>query len=464
MRHHVRRLAAVLALLLAATGARASNEDAGFGARSAGMGDALTADTNGLAGLTLNPATLGHLRRAQVEMGIRRLYHAPAGSTDLNGMVLGAGIPLTNPSFRGTLGLSWTHDILRPISLDRTLGLTYATRSWREIGPGWFDVGATFRMLQRGGRDVSGSITKVGVDLGAYYGWGEDKGLGLSLLNLNSPPTDIGGYSDTAPLIFKLGYVQRLRRFAVAMDFTKREPSAAFEASNSVALGVEHAWGTAKFGTLTGRSGLALGSPARTWNLGFGWSVFGTRLDYALRVPLSGGPRWGHSVSLSYRFGTWDPEGEYERLLKTEMRYRRDLSKALESAEIKQWRLAEELRLMRREIADLRRELAVKEAETGEAQDRLQDAKRKLKLKALEDKRRKAAERLRRMKEEQRRMREANKSLQFRKEWRAYTEIKLQGVSELVLIERLKRILREFQGTGVDLGEANRELRRLMRR
>ena len=48
--------------------------------------------------------------------------------------------------------------------------------------------------------------------------------------------------------------------------------------------------------------------------------------------------------------------------------------------------------------------------------------------------------------------------------WEAYQRLKAQGVSDVVLVERVQAILREFQGRGVDLSEAQRELQRLRAR
>ena len=105
-----------------------------------------------------------------------------------------------------------------------------------------------------------------------------------------------------------------------------------------------------------------------------------------MRVPLAHGSQWSHAVSLGYKFGAWDPEGEYERLLRTEMGYRGDLAAALEAAEVKQWKLAEELRVLREELTDLRRDLDIKSAEVGEVTERARRAEGAVRLKELEEK------------------------------------------------------------------------------
>ena len=460
----MRSAALFLSFALAAVPAvRASNDDVSFDARGIAMGGAGMADPGGFSGLTLNPAALGGVRRPIAGMGIRRLFHTPSGPADLSGMDIGAAFPIDEAAVKGALGFSWTHDVNEPISLDRTTALTYATRSWREIGAGIFDVGVTLKSIRRDGRAFGGETSKATVDIGSLFRWGEDQSIGFSMLNLTRPRTSLGTLSDRAPFIAKLGYARRIRRFTVVGDLSKREPSANHRGTASASGGLEYSWATAKQGLFTARSGMNLGSTSRSWSAGLGWSALGAQVDYAVRVPLSNGSRWSHGFSLSYRFGQWDPEAEYERLLSSELSYRRDLTRALEAAEVKQWKLAEDLRAMREEISDLRLGIADREAEAGLAKEKMRSAERALRLKQLEDRRREAEKRLEEMRADQERMRLANKQGLFDADWKTFSDMKLQGVSEITLIDYLKKMLRTYKGTGVDLGQANRELQRLNR-
>jgi len=452
-------LAAVL--LLTAPSARAAFEDAGFGARSAAMADAMTAVPDDIVCAPMNPATLGHLQRPEVETGIRRLFHTSAGATDLSGFVLGGAVPVRQPPFEGGFGVFWHYDDIKDVSLDRTLSFAYGTRNWREVGSAVLDAGVAIKSLTRSGSVPGGRASKAAVDSGAILRLSDDKTLGLSILNMNGPRMDLPNIPDRAPVMVKLGFSQQVRRFKVAMDVTQREASAGYRTTMSGAMGTEYGWSTASFGAFAARTGLTVGGLSRNWSLGAGWRRFGGRLDYAMRIPLSNGSRWGHSVSLSWRFGAWNPEAEYERVLKSEITYRRDLSRALEAAEVKQWKLAEELRALREEMEGLRRDMLTEAAGRGEAEQKLRDAQRRIQLKEMEERHRKAEERLKLLKAEQERMKKMDHELRFREEWQAYQDLKTQGASDLVLIERLRQMLSEFKGLGVDLGEANLELQRL---
>jgi hypothetical protein len=449
------------AALAAALPARAAFEDAGFGARSAAMADAMSAVPDDIVSAPMNPATLGHLQRTEIETGIRRLFNTSAGATDLSGFVLGGGVPIRKPPMEGAFGILWAYDDVRDVSLDRSLSFVYATRNWREIGSAVLDAGVALKSLTRSGSAPGGRASKAAVDLGTLVRLSDDKTLGFSILNVNGPRMDLPGYPDRAPVIIKLGFSQLVKRLKVAMDVTQREASAGYRTTTSGAMGTEYSWSTAEFGAFGVRTGLTLGGLSRNWSLGGGWRRLGGRLDYAVRIPLSNGSRWGHNVSLSWRFGSWNPEAEYEKVLKSEITYRRDLARALEAAEVKQWKLAEELRALREEMEGLRRDVLSAAAGRGEAEQRLKDSERRIKLKEMEERHREAQERLKLMQADQERMRKMNRELSFREDWQTYQDLKAQGTSELVLTERLKQMLSEYKGSGVDLGEANVELQRL---
>ncbi len=149
-----------LSFLLAAPAA-ASTEDVAFGARAAALADAVTADSEGLGSLTVNPAAVGQLRRIQVEATHRRLFQGQGGPTDLDGMGLAAAFPIDTSVLRGAFGLAWTHDIADPVATDRSMALTYGSRSWRELGPGTLDAGLTFKTIGRSGRAKSPTLHRL---------------------------------------------------------------------------------------------------------------------------------------------------------------------------------------------------------------------------------------------------------------------------------------------------------------
>lgn len=444
----IRALAAALAAaLVSSVPARAAFDDAGFGARDAAMGAAFTAVTDDPAVMAYNPGALGLATAPELATVYLRQFHPPGGESDRDSMRLTGVLPVRQETLNGAVGLDIRYDRREPYAQDRSFGFYYGTRGQREEEQGGLDYGGGLKFT---GSNINSSKAglKPAIDFGALYRFKERYAAGASILNFFSPKFAGGGLKDRAPLTLKVGLAEQVRGSILSADFTLREPSLGQEGTKSLGAGFERWWATPRHGQYAIRSGLNLGDKSKTWRWGLGWRALGARVDYAMIVPITGVTRVGHGVTLTMRFGRADTEGEYERLLGQELKYRRELSSALEASSTKQWKLAEELNRMRGEISILRGEVERKSASEGDARKRLQELERK--RRAAEE----AAEALRR---------DAGRTKQalFEEDWRAYHRAKLSGAPDSALLERLARILREYKESGVDLGEANQELRRL---
>lgn len=444
---------AALALLLAsAVPARAAFDDMGFGPRDAAMGGAFTAVHDDAAALAYNPASIGQLPAPQVAGAYRRLFHVPAGESDRDSTRAAVAAPLR--TLKGAAGAQVRYDRRTNLSKDREIGLTFATRGLRETEGGGLDFGGSLKLLGVSPESGGSPGTKPAIDLGALWRTGGRYALGASLLNLGGAKFKTGAFSDRAPLALRVGGAETLRSAVLAVDAVVREPSGGLGRSVSFGAGFERWWALARGGSAALRSGVSLGNQTRTWSWGAGWRALGGQVDYVMTVPLSGTTRFGHGVAITARFGRADPEGEYERLLSEELRYRRDLSEALEASSLRQLKLAEELARLRAEIDALRGRLAAsKESQARTRQE----------LEALERRHREAARRHGELEAERAATAAKSKQALFNEDWRAYQKAKLSGASDAALLERLSRLLREHRDSGADLGEANQELRRLQR-
>jgi len=442
-------LAFLLTLALPAV-SRAAFEDAGFGPRDVAMGGAFCAVVDDLGVVAYNPASLGQASAVEATASYLRQFHIPSGESDRDSTRAAVVVPLRQEIFNGAFGLDMRYDRRTNIGGDRAIGVLYGTRGIKETEGGGVDFGAGIKVLSTSLDAGGGGGSKPAVDLGALYRFSDRYAVGASLLNIGSPRFG----ADRAPLALKVGVAEQLRGVIFAADFTKREASGSGKGQHTMALGFERWWATARAGQYAVRSGMSLGEGTRTWSWGIGWRAQGARVDYAMTVPMTGIARFGHGLSLSVRFGRADPEGEYEKLLSQELRYRRQLSEALEASSVKQWKLAEELNRLRAEMAVLSGEVEMKKASEG-------DAKRR--LKELQQREKKAVDTFEKMKvDRESAVRNARVAL-FQEDWRSYQKAKLAGAADSVLLEQVGRILREYRDAGVDLSEASQELRRLQR-
>ena len=444
-------LGALLALAFLHPGAaRAAFEDAGFGPRDIAMGGAFCAVADDPGVVAYNPASLGQASAIEASMAYLRQFHIPSGESDRDSTRTAVVVPIRQDILNGALAFDARYDRRTNVGGDRAIGVLYGTRGLKENEGGGVDFGAGLKLLSTS-LDAGGKAgTHLALDFGALYRFSDRYAVGGSLLNFGSPKFK----GDRAPLALKVGVAEQLRGVIFALDFTKRESSQSGNGQHTMALGFERWWATARAGQYALRSGMSLGEGTRTWSWGFGWRAQGARLDYAMTVPMTGTTRFGHGLSLSVRFGRADPEGEYEKLLSQELRYRRQLSEALEASSVKQWKLAEELNRLRTEMAALANEVELKRASEGDAKRRLHE---------LESRHQKAAATFEKLKTDRESAAQQARVLLFQEDWRSYQKAKLGGAADSVLLEQVGRILREYRDAGVDLSEASQELRRLQR-
>jgi len=446
----LRALSAVLLALALPGTSFAAFEDAGFGPRDIAMGGAFTAVVDDPGVLAYNPASLGQSSSLEASMAYLRQFHIPSGESDRDSARAGIVVPLRQEILNGGLGFDMRYDRRTNVGGDRAIGVMYGTRGLRETEGGGVDFGGGLKLLSSAFDSGGGSGNHLAIDMGTLYRFSDRYAFGASLLNFGSPKFK----GDRAPLTLKIGAAEQVRGVIFAADLTKRESSQSGNGQHTMALGFERWWATARAGQYALRSGMSLGEGTRTWSWGLGWRAQGARVDYSMTVPMTGTTRFGHGLSLSVRFGRADPEGEYEKLLSQELRYRRQLGEALEASSVKQWKLAEELNRLRAEMAALGKEVEMKRASEVDAKRRLRE---------LETRQQKAAETFEKVKaDRESAARQVRVSL-FQEDWRSYQKAKLSGAADSVLLEKVGRILREYRDAGVDLSEASTELRRLQR-
>lgn len=449
-----RRFAAVFAAVaLAAAPAFAAFDDAAFGARDAAMGGAFTAVHDEVGAIAYNPAALGQAPALESAASFQTGTHPPAGTIDRDTTRAAVAIPVRQEIFNGAFGLDVRYDRRTSVSKDREIGMYYGTRGLRENEGGGLDFGMGLKTLQSSLQAGGSTKTKLALDLGTLWRFGDRHSLGASLLNFGGAKfAGAGGYSDRAPLALKIGSAESVLGALIAVDATLREGSSGQSHSQTFALGVERWWGTVRSGSFAGRTGLSIGTISNVWSWGFGWKHGGARVDYSMGVPLTGVTRFAHGLTVAIRFGRSDPQAEYEGLLQNEMKARQQLGRSLDAGAVRQQALSEEIGRLRDEIAALRASLAEKTSTAAEARQKLQD---------LEARQKKAAETYARLQDEQARNAAKTKAELFREEWDAYRKSKLGGAPDAALLQRVQRLLVEYKDSGVDLGEANQELRRL---
>ncbi|HAT72477.1 MAG TPA: hypothetical protein DCS63_06650 [Elusimicrobia bacterium] len=449
------KLRAFVCLLFCAAPAAAVFEDVPAGARQLGFGGQAAALEDPVS-LFANPALPGLSRKFETGASFLASRLTTQGPADFSAYGAWALIPRMAYGRMGTLTLAGTHRDDKGLATQNTIAFGWATANLLRTDAGLFDFGANFKVLRAaaaGGDAQSG----IGLDLGAVFRPDGRHTVGFSMLNITNPSFKLGTIKDNAPFVLHAGVSEKREDYTLSLDLAKRTASSGQKGNFSVNPGVEHVWRTERAGRIFSRAGLFLAERASAMSAGLGWKHMASEISYGVAVPLTGAIIPAHSVTLALRFGDRDVEGEYERMIKQEIKYRKDLVEALDESARREGLLKEELSSMKAEIDSLTvrlRDTQAQRASVTDEKERLaavvrRQAAAEAELKALAEKRR--ADKFNQLRYD------------FSSDWQSYLKLKGGGAPADVLRGSLQRVISQYQDSGIDISQATMELQGLVR-
>ncbi|OGR68827.1 MAG: hypothetical protein A2081_01085 [Elusimicrobia bacterium GWC2_61_19] len=443
-------------VLLCAAPAAAVFEDVPMGARQLGFGGQGAALEDPVS-FFANPALPGASRKFETGALFLASHRTTQGPADFSSYGAWALLPKMAYGRMGTLTLAGVFRDDSDQVKQKTLAFGWATTNLIRKDAGLFDFGANFKIMQAAAPAGGGSAAGLGLDIGSVFRPDSRHTLGLAILNLNNPSYKLGLAKDNAPFVLRAGVSEKREDYTLSLDVAKRTASGGQKGNFSVNPGVEHLWRTERAGRFFSRAGLFLAERASAMSFGLGWKHLASEISYGLAVPLTGAVIPAHALTLALRFGDRDVEGEYERMIKQEIKYRRDLVEALDESARREGLLKEELTSMKAEIDSLNsklRETQEQRASVAGEKDRLaavvrRQAAAEAELKALGEKRR--TDKLNQLRYD------------FSNDWQAYLKLKSGGAPADVLRGSLQRMIGQYQDAGIDISQATMELQALVR-
>lgn len=449
------RLLSGLLWLSCAVPAGAVFEDLPAGARQAGFGGQAAALDDPLS-LYGNPALAGSSRKFETGAHFLASKRTTQGPGDLSAYGAWALIPRMAYGKMGTLLIAGLYRDDGGVLTQKAISFGWGTWQLRRGATGVLDLGANLKILSAAASSGGDSASGVALDLGAVFRPDSAHAVGFSVLNLNNPSFDVGGLKDKAPMVIRLGVSERREDYTLSLDLAKRTASAGQKGNVSVNPGVEHAWRSQRSGLFFSRAGLNLAERASALSAGLGWKHLASELSYGLSVPLTGGIVPAHSLTLALRFGDRDVGAEYERLIKQEIKYRKDLVEALDESARRENLLKQELASMKAEIDSLTGKLK----DTVEQKASVSDEKER--LAAVVRRQANASAELAAMAERRRADKLAQLKYDFSLDWQSYLKLKGGGAPADVLKSSLQRLLTQYQDSNMDISQATMELRGLL--
>lgn len=295
----------------------ASFEELPTGARASGLGNAFTAIADDVYSVYYNPAGLVQLHRSEFTAYYSKLYSGLSDGSSIGRNFVAYGHPTSR---RGTFGFSYLSLSLAGLYSESTMGLSYA----HKVGDKW-NVGGSLKFLKKTfgsdsytqnaiNSDTGASLgapdplfaqngtSKSGAafDLGAQYRLSRIYGLGIAILNLNSPNMALSsGDTDKVGAIYKVGLARRTKLSSIDTEISMRHFT---EDEYRLNMGAER-WLAYGFGL---RGGLGFGQRGyQITTMGFSYRWEGLEFGYALVYPLAGikGTFGTHQLSMTFRFG-----------------------------------------------------------------------------------------------------------------------------------------------------------------
>lgn len=449
------KLCAFVCLLSCAAPAAAVFEDVPAGARQLGFGGQAAALEDPVS-LFANPALPGASRKFETGASFLASRRTTQGPADFSAYGAWALIPRMAYGRMGTLTLAGAHRDDNGLTTQNTIAFGWATANLLRTDAGLIDFGANLKFL-RAAAPGGDSQAGIGLDLGAVFRPDGRHTVGLALLNVNNPSFKLGTLKDHAPFVLRAGVSEKRDDYTLSLDVANRTASGGRKGNVSFNPGVEHVWRTERAGRLFSRAGLNLAERASALSAGLGWKHMASEVSYGVAVPLTGAITPAHCVTLALRFGDRDVEGEYERMIKQEIKYRKDLVEALDESARREGLLKEELASMKAEIDSL----TVRLRDTQEQRASVTDEKERL---AAVVRRQAAAEAELKALAERRRADKFNQlKYNFSSDWQSYLKLKGGGAPADVLRGSLQRVISQYQDSGIDISQATMELQQLVR-
>lgn len=317
MRTLLRIVLALLTIVSGANSSYASFEELPTGARQAGLGNSFTAISDDVYSAYYNPAGLVQLHRSEFSAYYAKLYSGLTDGSSIGRSFLAYGHPTAK---HGTFGFSYLDLSLAGLYSESTFALHYATA----VRERW-NVGGSIKLLKKSfgsdlytesainsdtGAPLNGpdplfakngtSKSAMSFDLGAQYRISRIYGLGLAILNINSPNMALSsGDTDKVASIYKAGLARKTKNTAVDAEVSMRKFTNDEFRFN---MGGER-WIKESFAI---RGGLGFGQRQyQVTSIGFSYKWESLQFDYALIYPLTGikGTFGTNQLSMTFRFG-----------------------------------------------------------------------------------------------------------------------------------------------------------------
>jgi len=334
--------------------------------------------------------------------------------------------------------------------------------------------------------------------IGSYYLLNEDNDyldMGINLKRVSSSDNKIFGLPTTD---FDIGILARRKDYIFALSFLNLKGGSSFYgfdrttkfsftrimdetslgfgfsvknsdySSYTFSLAFSQMFRTYRYGYFRIANSIFSGKNRSGVNFGIFYNKDLWEISYSFGFALNKPHTFSNGVSLTLYFGRRDVESDYEKIIKREVKYRKDLMEEILVAQKREEKLKKDVARMQADINELSYNLKKLEERVNierKEKESIISEKQKIKekLESIIEQQKRNEESL---KELERRREEQKKRMiedEFKRDFENYLKLKSANTSKDVLIQYLRRIILQYQTEGIDISPATIELQRLVK-
>lgn len=411
----------------------------------------------------LNPASFGESRFFITQLSYLNLNHTPYNSENSNTISFESFIPSRIETKNVTYYISYQKDYLNTVNLN---SLIFGIGSYHllDYNEDYLDIGLNIKKLTIE-QDKLNTTSSMLMDLG-FMVRRKDYLFGLSFLNINGNLKDELTKTSSQGVI-KFTMTRYFDDFNVNFDITRR--SSIFQTNSyNFTLSAEQLYRTYRYGAFSTIVSLSVGDNRSFTGLGISYRKDIWELTYSLGFALNSPNTLNNSILLSVFFGKRDVESDYEKIIKREIKYRKDLMEELYQSKQREEKLRGNIAKLQSEIDELTYKLdklseKIKTEKLKKQEIEMEKEKLKNILDSIKNRQKKHQEELKAIEEKRKQEKLKLLEFEFNKDYENYLKLKAQGVSKETLISYLKKIITQYQGTGIDISKASIEIQNLLK-
>jgi len=405
-----------------------------------------------------NPATYGNIRNLTVSSSYSSLKYNQFGSFQNNIKRYDFYIPSILYSKNVTYNVSYERNEIEKNNFNSFcfgIGSYYLLNEDND----YLDMGMNLKRVSSSDNKIFGLPT-TDLDLG-ILARRKDYIFALSFLNLKGG-SSFYGFDRTT----KFSFSRIMDETSLGFGFSVKNSD---YSSYTFSLAFSQLFRTYRYGYFRIANSIFSGKNRSGVNFGVFYNKDLWEISYSFGFSLSSPHTFSNSIGLTIYFGRRDVESDYEKIIKREVKYRKDLMEELLNAAKREEKLKKEISSMQSQIDELSYQLKKLDEKINlekKEKETLISEKEKIRenLESIIEQQKKNEQSLREIEKQREEQKRKMIEDEFRRDFEKYLKIKSSNASKDALIQYLRRIIVEYQDKNVDISPATIELQRLMKR